>query len=88
MTKLSILNIVHDTTVDGPGFRTAIYAAGCTHHSTGCHNPQSWDLNNGSTYSVASLLEIIKKDDFSNVTFSGGDPLIQVEGFTMLARMI
>ena len=25
MTKLSILDIVEDTTVDGPGFRTTIY---------------------------------------------------------------
>ena len=26
---LSILDIIEDTTVDGPGFRTSIYAAGC-----------------------------------------------------------
>lgn len=25
---LSILDIIEDTTVDGPGFRTSIYAAG------------------------------------------------------------
>ena len=27
--KISLLNIVEDTTVDGPGFRTAVYCAGC-----------------------------------------------------------
>ena len=88
MTKLSILDIVHDTTVDGPGFRTAIYAAGCTHRCKGCHNPQSWDVNNGMSYSVAALLDIIKQDIFANVTLSGGDPLMQVDGFTELARLI
>ena len=88
MNSLSILNIVHDTTVDGPGFRTAIYAAGCTHQCPGCHNPQSWNMANGKLYSIENLLKIIQEDEFANVTFSGGDPLFQVEGFTELARRI
>lgn len=88
MNKLSILNIVHDTTVDGPGFRTAIYGAGCIHKCPGCHNPQSWNICNGTEYSVGEILTIIKGDEFSNVTFSGGDPLMQVTGFTQLAQRI
>lgn len=88
MNKISILNIVHDTTVDGTGFRTAIYAAGCIHKCLECHNPHSWDKNNGTLYSIDSLLEIVKEDEFANVTFSGGDPLMQIEGFTKLARLI
>lgn len=88
MSKLSILNIVHDTTVDGPGFRTAIYGAGCTHQCVGCHNPQSWNIGNGTLYPVEAILEIIMQDEFSNVTFSGGDPFMQVDGFTELARLI
>lgn len=86
--QLSILDIVHDTTVDGPGFRTTIYAAGCIHQCPGCHNPQSWDIKNGELYSTDSLLEIIRENEFSNVTFSGGDPLMQIDGFTELARLI
>ncbi|NDW19735.1 anaerobic ribonucleoside-triphosphate reductase activating protein [Dysgonomonas sp. 216] len=88
MNKISILNIVNDTTVDGPGFRTAIYASGCVHQCKGCHNPQSWVMENGIMYSVDQLLNIIKDNEFANVTFSGGDPLVQVEGFTDLARRI
>ena len=38
--------------------------------------------------SVEELLEIVKADEFSDVTFSGGDPLYQVEAFTELARRI
>lgn len=37
---------------------------------------------------VDELLDIIKADEFSNVSFSGGDPFYQVEGFTELARRI
>lgn len=88
MNKISILDIVHDTAVDGPGFRTAIYGSGCIHQCTGCHNPLSWDINNGVSYTINDLLEIVKQDEFSNVTFSGGDPLFQIEGFTELARLI
>ena len=42
---LSIIDIIEDTTVDGPGFRTAIYAAGCPNACPGCHNPESWDIS-------------------------------------------
>ena len=38
--------------------------------------------------SVQELLDIIKDDEFANVTFSGGDPFYQVEAFTELARRI
>ena len=73
---------------DGPGFRTSIYCAGCAHHCPGCHNPQSWDFKGGYEVTVDELLDIIKADEFANVTFSGGDPLYQVEAFTELARRI
>ncbi|MDR1455124.1 MAG: anaerobic ribonucleoside-triphosphate reductase activating protein [Tannerella sp.] len=88
MHRLSLLKIVEDTTVDGPGFRTAIYAAGCPHRCPGCHNPQSWDPNGGTRHSVDGILARIRAAEFAHVTFSGGDPLLQVEGFTELARRI
>ena len=82
--KIRILDILEETMADGPGFRTSIYCAGCGHHCPGCHNPQSWDFHGGREVSVEELLEIIKADEFANVTFSGGDPLYQVEAFTEL----
>lgn len=85
---LRILSIMEDTTVDGPGFRTTIYAAGCKHHCEGCHNPQSWAMNGGRRLSVAEIMDVIVSDPFANVTFSGGDPMFQVEGFTALAKAI
>ena len=85
---LRILDILEETMADGPGLRTSIYCAGCAHHCPGCHNPQSWDFAAGRQMSVEEILEVIKDDEFSNVTFSGGDPMYQVEGFTELARRI
>ncbi len=85
---LSILDILEDTMVDGPGFRTTIYCAGCPNHCPGCHNPQSWDIRNGHEVSVEAIMEVIKADPYADVTFSGGDPMFQAEGFTQLAEAI
>ena len=85
---LSILNIIEDTTVDGPGFRTAIYAAGCPHKCLGCHNPESWNQGNGHWMTTEEILEKILVDDFADVTFTGGDPIFQTQGFTKLASAI
>lgn len=85
---ISVLSVVHDTMVDGPGFRTSIYCAGCPNHCPECHNPQSWDIKNGKMMSTEELMEEIMSDPFANVTFSGGDPMFQAEGFTELAHAI
>ena len=85
---ISVLSIVEDTMVDGPGFRTSIYCAGCRHQCEGCHNPQSWDFSGGHAMTTDEIMRIIEADPYANVTFSGGDPMYQPEGFTELARAI
>ena len=85
---LSIIDIIEDTTVDGPGFRTAIYAAGCPNAWPGWHNPESWNIKKGKQISTEEILTKVLADDFANVTFSGGDPMFQPEGFTKLAQAI
>lgn len=74
--------------VDGPGFRTTIYCAGCPNACPGCHNPQSWDITAGHEMSTEDIMKIIKADPYANVTFSGGDPMFQPEGFAELAEAI
>ena len=88
MTKISILKIVESTTVDGPGLRTSIYCAGCRNACPGCHNPQSWDINNGTLMSIDDIMKRIVDEDFCNVTFSGGDPMLQALPFALLAQRI
>lgn len=88
MATISILEIVEDTTVDGPGFRTTVYCAGCPNRCPGCHNPQSWDIANGRETDVEDILDVILADPFADVTFSGGDPMFQPVGFAALAKAI
>jgi anaerobic ribonucleoside-triphosphate reductase activating protein len=86
---LRILSIIEDTMVDGPGFRTSIYCAGCNHQCPGCHNPQSWDFNGGKEMTVEQIMRVVEADPYTRgVTFSGGDPMYQAAEFAELARQI
>lgn len=85
---ISVLSIIEDTMVDGPGFRTSIYCAGCRHACPGCHNPQSWDFSGGRAMTTEEIMRVIVADPYANVTFTGGDPMYQPEGFAELARAI
>lgn len=84
---LRVLNIVEGTSVDGPGLRTSIYFAGCDHACPGCHNPQSWAADGGKEMSDEELLSIIEFNRFP-VTFSGGDPLFQLDELTRFAKRL
>ena len=82
---MRILDIVEATTVDGPGFRTSVYLAGCDHHCPGCHNPQSWDHDGGVEIGAAQLLARLLEIGL-DVTFSGGDPMLQAAEIASVAR--
>ena len=87
---LSILDIIEDTTVDGPGFRTAIYAAGCPNGCPGCHNPESWNPQAGQPLTREKIEEMIAAINanplLDGITFSGGDPFYSPEEFLSLVR--
>ena len=84
---ISVLKIVEGTSVDGEGLRTSIYAAGCSHKCPGCHNPQSWSIDNGIWMSVDEIFNHIQESGL-NVTFTGGDPFFQADAFAELAYRI
>ena len=87
MNVLRVINISEGTSVDGPGLRTSIYFAGCSHHCEGCHNPQSWSPEAGQEMTEEEILEKIAYNDFP-VSFSGGDPFFNVEAVAHLAKRI
>ena len=84
---MRVLDIIPGTSVDGPGLRTSIYLAGCRHNCPGCHNPQSWDFENGVEMSADDIFTVIKQHDF-NVTFTGGDPIYHSQELLPLAKKI
>ncbi len=86
---LDLAGIVSDSVVDGPGIRVAIFSQGCPHHCPGCHNPETWDFGTGTGIDEETVVEIVKSNPLCRgVTFSGGEPFAQAEGFTKLARLL
>ena len=94
-TKISIGAIYRETTVDGAGVRTSIYSMGCNHQCYNCHNPQTWNINNGTFVTVQDLYDRVTWHNPNGIqiipngiTFTGGDPMYQAKGFSELAKMI
>ena len=75
--------------MDGPGIRTAIFSQGCPHHCPGCHNPETWAFGCGTDVPVEALVEEVQRNPLCRgVTFSGGEPFCQAEGFAQLAKLL
>lgn len=86
---LELSGIVSDSIVDGPGIRTTVFCQGCPHHCRGCHNPETWEFGCGTPMEVERIFEIVRSNPLCRgVTFSGGEPFAQAEGFAKLARLL
>ena len=60
---------------------------GCRHHCPNCHNPQTWDTEGGTLYSVEQLQQQIRDAQLqSGLTLSGGEPFLQVEPLLEIVR--
>ena len=86
---LDLSGIVGDSIVDGPGIRTTVFSLGCPHLCPGCHNPETWEFGCGTPMEEERILEIVRSNPLCRgVTFSGGEPFAQAEGFARLARLL
>lgn len=78
-----------DSLVDGVGIRTVIWTQGCAHACPGCHNMATHDFKGGKEFELEEI-----KNEISNlvgqtgITFSGGDPLYQIDAVIELAKYI
>lgn len=82
-----IMDIKHDTIVDGEGFRNTVYCAKCNLFCKECHNPQSWDIHNGRPMTINQLVDDLLENG-SDITFSGGECTLQCKAFIKLAKII
>lgn len=84
-----LADLISDSIVDGPGLRTTLFSQGCPHHCPGCHNPETWPFEGGTALDEETILNIITSNPLSRgVTFSGGEPFSQAEGFAKLAKLL
>ena len=85
---MKVMNIIHDSVVDGEGLRTVVFFAGCPHRCVGCHNPKSWNICNGTEMTVEEIVKEIASNPLTDVTFSGGDPFFQAAEVKMVAKIV
>ncbi len=80
-------------TVDGPGVRTVIFSAGCPLRCVYCHNPDTWTTAESKLTDADELVEkVLRFKPYiaarGGVTISGGEPLLQSEFFTFVAKRL
>ncbi len=95
---MEILGRIHSLesfgTVDGPGIRFVVFLQGCPLRCKFCHNPDTWEVNRGTSYTPKELADEILKYkaymDFSGggVTFTGGEPLLQAQFLLEVCRLL
>lgn len=87
--RFATKEIQQDSIVDGEGIRSVIWFQGCSHNCPGCHNPETHDFNAGVIVSLEEMKSKIDELEFqAGVTFSGGDPMMQVEALAELASYV
>ena len=87
--RLATPVLMPDSIVDGEGIRTVIWTQGCSHKCPGCHNPQTHSFDDGFELDIEEVKqEIDELEGQDGITFSGGDPLYQVEACLELAKYI
>ena len=75
--SLKVADIKDCDLLNGSGLRVSVWFQGCEHKCKGCHNPTTWDENQGD-YLIEHLdkLEaLLSRDEIKGVTLTGGDPL-------------
>lgn len=84
---IRLAGIAYESLVNGPGLRRVFFAQGCKHNCEGCFNKETHDFVGGELKEVDNLInDVIDNPLLKGVTFSGGDPLEQAEGFSYMAK--
>lgn len=86
---IRVAGIVKETIVDGPGIRMTVYAQGCNHGCSGCHNPATHSFTGGERMQVDEILRMLEANPLlDGITLSGGEPFEQAESFAFLAQKV
>lgn len=87
--KLKLAGLAPESIVDGKGLRYTVFTQGCPHQCKGCHNPQSWNTAGGTEKEVGDVFaEFCENPLLKGITFSGGEPFLQPEALTELAKLV
>lgn len=89
MTPASLLRVarvLHGTTAEGPGLRTAIWFQGCSIRCRGCINPHLFSAHGGTQLTAASIIGDALASGVEGLTLIGGEPFDQPDAGRALAE--
>lgn len=92
MVKGSVNTIESCGMVDGPGIRYVVFLNGCKLRCRYCHNPEMWNVKD-ENMTPDELVDKIRKckpylKNNGGVTFSGGEPLLQVDFLIEVCKLL
>ena len=78
---------------NGKGIVVSVWFQGCPFHCKGCHNPQTWNFNDGEEFTQEHIDKVLGYMEVNNInrnlSILGGEPLCppNVEGALELCRV-
>lgn len=64
---------------NGPGVNVSFWVQGCPHRCKGCHNPETWNFEEGKEFTNKTLSCLISgltaNNVYRNLSILGGEPL-------------
>lgn len=91
MLSVYVADLNEYTDLEGPGYRIAIWFAGCSIKCKGCCNPHLFERNTNQKMSIESLIEKLDKilgryPDLEGISLLGGEPLDQPDAVHEILR--
>ena len=99
---MTVFDVQRFSVHDGPGIRTTAFLKGCYLRCLWCQNPEGLEFGSSDPSGSGKVREVSPADlaqelladqvffetSGGGVTFSGGEPLAQVEGLVQTARLL
>jgi anaerobic ribonucleoside-triphosphate reductase activating protein len=90
MTWVNLASWLPCTESEGPGKRAALWVQGCDKRCIGCCNPHYLKLVEREIISAKTieqrLIQAQKDFDIEGITLLGGEPLLQAQGLSVIAK--
>ena len=85
--RLRIARVMHGTSAEGPGVRSAVWFQGCSIRCPGCINPHLFSPKGGEDADLNIVLERAIDSGAEGITLLGGEPFDQPGAGAQLAEM-
>lgn len=73
------------------GIACSLFVQGCSHHCTGCFNPETWDFDEGRKWGPGiedRFIELCQNPHIDHISILGGEPFDQDDELLNLLRRI